>query len=434
MGSEQGMGWNWIVNLASFCELHVISEGEYRSQVEAATHWSDSIEGKDAVNDYGLTRQQCENLHFYWVPIGGEDPELCDKVRRMCWNQGDWRFYLYYKYWQQMAADEAIRICRTQQIDVLHQLNMVGFREPGMLYKVNERRLADGLPRIPIVWGPFAGFGSVPSNYVWNGGVKFAAFYSVKNILNLLQLKYHGRVCKMLKTCDALISATPDMQNGLRKYHGIDTLLIPETGCHLASEEVWEKSFSPEGHFRLLWVGRFIYTKQLDIALRTMAFLRDVAGIELHIVGKGVNANIDSEMRQRAKKYGVEQMCHWHGQIPNARVHQLMRQSDLFFFTSIFEATSTVLLESIANRLPFLCFDLCGFGPIVKDKGIGMTIPCQKSNRAAVEFARVIRMLCQDRALVREMSDRCVPAQLSLSWRAKAEQLIAIYQKIQSVD
>lgn len=33
MGSEQGMGWNWITNLAHHCELYVITEGEYREQI-----------------------------------------------------------------------------------------------------------------------------------------------------------------------------------------------------------------------------------------------------------------------------------------------------------------------------------------------------------------------------------------------------------------
>ena len=30
MGSEQGMGWNWILSIARHCECHVITEGEYR--------------------------------------------------------------------------------------------------------------------------------------------------------------------------------------------------------------------------------------------------------------------------------------------------------------------------------------------------------------------------------------------------------------------
>lgn len=32
MGSEPGMAWNWCVNLAKYCELHIITEGEFREK------------------------------------------------------------------------------------------------------------------------------------------------------------------------------------------------------------------------------------------------------------------------------------------------------------------------------------------------------------------------------------------------------------------
>ena len=37
MGSEPGMAWNWCVNLAQYCELHIITEGEFREKIEAVS-------------------------------------------------------------------------------------------------------------------------------------------------------------------------------------------------------------------------------------------------------------------------------------------------------------------------------------------------------------------------------------------------------------
>lgn len=34
MGSEPGMAWNWVVNLAKHCELHIITEGEFKDEIE----------------------------------------------------------------------------------------------------------------------------------------------------------------------------------------------------------------------------------------------------------------------------------------------------------------------------------------------------------------------------------------------------------------
>ena len=77
MGSEPGMAWNWCTNLAQYCELHIITEGEFRDKIEAVLP----------------TLPQGKNIHFHYNPVSGE-------IRKMCWNQGDWRFYKYYKEWQ----------------------------------------------------------------------------------------------------------------------------------------------------------------------------------------------------------------------------------------------------------------------------------------------------------------------------------------------
>ena len=34
MGSEPGMAWNWVSNLARYCEVHIITEGEFQDKIE----------------------------------------------------------------------------------------------------------------------------------------------------------------------------------------------------------------------------------------------------------------------------------------------------------------------------------------------------------------------------------------------------------------
>ena len=148
MGSEPGMAWNWCVNLAKYCELYIVTEGEFRDKIEAVVP----------------TLPQGENMHFYYNPVS-------ERVRKMCWNQGDWRFYKYYREWQLKTADIARGICRREQIDILHQLNMIGFREPGYLWKVSQET------GIPFVWGPIGGLKQFPINYTDTGGVKMRLFH-----------------------------------------------------------------------------------------------------------------------------------------------------------------------------------------------------------------------------------------------------------------
>lgn len=59
MGSEPGMAWNWCTNLAKYCELHIITEGEFKDKIEATVP----------------SLPQGKNMHFYYNPVS-------EKVRK----------------------------------------------------------------------------------------------------------------------------------------------------------------------------------------------------------------------------------------------------------------------------------------------------------------------------------------------------------------
>lgn len=421
MGSEQGMGWNWISNIAKTCEVFVITESEYE---DVNSRLVENCE------KYGVSKEQCDRMHFYFIPAGETEEESAN-IRSMCWNQGTWSFYLKYAKWQVKALALAKDIIAEQEksgsgIDVMHQLNMAGFREPGMLYKINDERKKLGKKRIPLVWGPMTGYGSVPFPFMLSGGLKFTAFYSLKNVLNLMQLVFHPRVRKMVECSDKLFAATPEMKEGLDRFYKADIDHINETGCVIKNgETAVTRTFSKEG-FKVLWVGRFMYTKQLEIALKVMGQLTGLKGIEFHIVGKGFTEEETQAMRTAAVEYGADSICHWHGQIPNHEVHKLMQESDIFFFTSIFEATSTVILEAIQNGLPIVCFDRCGFGPIV-DESIGIKIPCKSPKQAVKDFVAAIDYLYHHREVLPGMSENCKNKRLELSWDNKMTRLMSFY-------
>ena len=104
-----------------------------------------------------------------------------------------------------------------------------------------------------------------------------------------------------------------------------------------------------------------------------------------------------------------------------------MQKCHLFFFTSIFEATSTVILEAITNHLPIVCFDRCGFGPIVS-KEIGIKIPLTTPKQAISDFVEKISYLYQHREILQALSEGCKDKQKELSWENKAKQMIKLYK------
>jgi len=115
--------------------------------------------------------------------------------------------------------------------------------------------------------------------------------------------------------------------------------------------------------------------------------------------------------------------------VSNEEVQGFMRGSDLFFFPSIMEATSTVLVEALMNRLPVLCFDTCGMGTIV-DETVGCKIPLSRPGQSARDFAERIRFFFHNRKILQEMDGAFRAKQRELDWNRKAERMAGIYHEI----
>lgn len=132
---------------------------------------------------------------------------------------------------------------------------------------------------------------------------------------------------------------------------------------------------------------------------------------------------------KQAENLGVSHMCIWHGIVPNAEILSMMRQSDLFFFTSIMEATSTVIAESLMARLPVLCFNTCGMSTVIDDS-VGCKIPLSNPGRSARDFAERIRFFFHNRQVLREMDGAFLARQGELDWNRKAERMAGIYREV----
>ena len=393
MGSEPGMAWNWCVNLAKHCTLHIITEGEFREQIEAALP----------------TLSQGKNMHFYYNPVS-------DEIRKMCWNQGDWRFYTYYKEWQWKTYEMTRDICRHTHIDILHQLNMIGFREPGYLWKIED---------IPFVWGPIGGLKQFPEAYLKGAGLKMRLFNKLKNRINVHQIRHDKRVTAALHKASLLISSIPDSYTAIKKYQHLESIIIPETGCFNAPDVPTERF--DEKTFHALWVGKFDFRKQLPLALRALAQTKN-KHIILDIYGTGSETQVNT-VKQLAKELGIAGQIIWHGNQPNQVVIDAMRRGQLFFFTSVSEDTSTVVLEAISNRLPVLCFNICGMASVIDEK-VGHKIELTNPRQSIIDFAEALNRFEKNRDLLKAYSLNCKERQEELSWENKAKRMVELYRQV----
>jgi len=397
-GSEIGLGWNWVINLARYCRITVITESEFR----------DETVGQMSALDLG------HSLHFHFLDIG-------EKAREQCWNQGDWRFYSHYKKWQWRAYILSKRLIKAQNIDIVHQLNMIGYREPGYLWK---------LP-LPFIWGPVGGHAQMPWRFLTVLGVRGALYHSFRNTVNLLQMNTNRRVKLAVGRAYQLIAATREDKLAIKKVHGKDSLIINETGSHISDKCVSQNPYSGRKPLRIVWCGKAVSRKALSLAMRAIAESSKVIDVEFNIVG--ISPSEDGRWKRLAKKLGIDSCCYWHGIISHGEALSLMGSCDCLLFTSLQEGTPHVVLESLGLGTPVICHNANGHGTCV-DPSCGVSIPMIKPCTSVRDFSRAIERMGKDPAFLSYLSAGAISRSKELSWDMKARLMVSLYRQVLSVN
>lgn len=395
-GSEPGMSWNWIKNLAKFHKIYLITSCEFKDELLSGIK-SNNLE---------------KSVTVYFNDIG-------EKATKMGQNQGDWRFYYYYKKWQKKTYYIAQNIIKVNNIDLVHQLNMIGFREPGYLWKLNK----------PSVWGPIGGLSFLPYTFVKTGAGIIKYKLILKNIITYLQIKFSPRINLALHNFDIIIGANINSKNTLKKYREISIPVLNETGSYVDEykNELEENRFN-EDEFNILWVGKSMFTKQLDLALAIIYNLEVIKNLKFHIVGIDKSSSDYNKYFKIIKSLNIEDKIVWHGKISHNKVKEMMSMHHLFLFTSIMEGTPHVILEAIENQLPIICFDTCGQGECVNNS-IGIKIALSNPSKAAIDFSKSIINLNQNRNILSEYSNNCIKRSEQLSWESKIKSMSLFYEK-----
>jgi glycosyltransferase involved in cell wall biosynthesis len=388
-GSEVGMGWNWITNLSQYSQLHVIAEKGFKEDIDKG------------ISELSLKYPP----KFYYLDIG-------EKGRRLFWKQGSLLFYYYYNKWQKAAYTLSKKILNDNQIQIIHQLNLIGFREPGYLWKYADK--------CPVLWGPVGGINQIPLNFIFYFNFKNILFYLGKNAIHSIQLAFSPRVVKALKNAKFVIAESSGTKEILKKKFGVQAMKIHETACYSVNLEFKEKN---NKLIELIWIGKIQGTKALPIALRALSKVKEKEKFHLTIIGDGPDEKFCKRLVHRLD---ISNLCTFLGKIPNKDVIEKIKGSDLLFFTSLKEGTATVVIESLSFGIPVLCHDTCGFGDIVSSDN-GIKIPLNSYKESVMGFAAKLSEIALDKSVLAKLSKGALKVSKNFNWESNAKKMFDLY-------
>jgi glycosyltransferase involved in cell wall biosynthesis len=332
-------------------------------------------------------------------------------------DHGLWAFYyLGYRSWQKAAYRKALELHREQPFEVVHQLNMIGYREPGFLWKLG----------VPFVWGPVGGTENAPLRFASVLGAKGFIFNLMRTPLNLLQLRCSPRVRSAVAKSNQLIAATSGTRAAILKIYRKDSVVIPETGADAQQAPLSTKHNDCGAPLRMVWSGLHIARKALPLLLRAVASYPVKFKWHLDVLGEGP---LTKSWKDLAIRLGVASHITWHGWLEHRTALQIMERGDLFVLTSLQEANTTVVMEAFSKGLPVICLDHCGMADTVTAE-CGIKIPVTSPDQVIRKLGAAIAHLARERDALQRLSAGALRRVQDFNWDAKVDAIGRLYDEV----
>ncbi|MFW9929154.1 MAG: glycosyltransferase family 4 protein, partial [Candidatus Thorarchaeota archaeon] len=340
-GSEYSVGWNYLTEMSKENEITVLYgvSGSHMGDIEEMKVW--------------LSLNSIPNVRFIAVI-----PNKVTAALNLLNRKGifPYAFYFAFNYWQRQVYSTAKKLVESEDFDLIHNLNPIGYREPGYLWKLNR----------PYIWGPIGGTPNRPNQLFNDLSRKTRIFFIIRNMINTFQFKFNSRLRKALKSTDLLLTATSETRDMLLKEYKVESVNIPENAIVLSD---FDKELNcidlKEGEtFNIIWIGRIDENKSLIFLIDALSKIKSY-NWHLHILGEG---SVKDKMQLHAIEKQIDHKLSWHGHVKRSEVLKILQSVHLHVITSLGEGTPTTLWEAMTNNIPTITLNHCGMKDVVCNK------------------------------------------------------------------
>lgn len=388
-GSEDGMGWNFVMQIARFNKVIAITRENNRPHIE-----------KYISENPDILYANVQFLYFdlpYWMRF---------------WKKGGRGAMLYYLIWQRGIMSYIKK--QKLNFDIVHNLNFHNDWSPSFLWKLDK----------PFVWGPVGHHPRIPSQYL----KPFAYKYHFTDRLTWLVKQFFWKISpalhKTIKNADHILC----MNGGVPKALGIKSN-FSITPSVATQDFGWKKLDPNHNKFTLISAGRFVPLKGFDLTIRAYSeFLKgmdskDQENCELLLIGSGPEEGFLKYLVSDLKLGERVKFISW---IERDELMAKFKVASAFLFPS-HEGAGMVVAEALSFGLPVICLDNEGPGEFISPEN-GFAIPVGDYDQTVVGLAAAIQELHASPHKRKEMG---IAARKQFEnffhWDRRGEQLQKVY-------
>lgn len=409
-GSECAVGWNLVNEISRYHNVIVLY---------AKTNQLGSSNYEDQVNDFFKKNEKKKNLTLISIPQSSKIHFLI-KVNKFLspLNKSigiPVLYFICYKFWQKDVRNYFVSQGLIDKTDIIHQLTSISFREPGYLWRIDK----------PFYWGPISGNVKIPLGFFNLLRVDEIIKEYIRNIIVFIQLNYSSRVNSALRKADKVYCVTKNDFDHFYAKKKLNVEPMLDVGC-IPRIVSYEKRVK-KNKLNFVWIGRIVYSKALAIFLQSVSIVNNTLlnkEVNFLIIGDGPDIN---KNKLFAKKLNLTNVT-WLGHLQHNKVLEILKTSDCLVHTSVREATSATILESMSFGIPVICHDAFGMSIAVNDS-CGIKIPFCNTKISVLKFADAMIYLINNSEKIDNLSLGSLKRSKDLSWESMALKIINDYSK-----
>jgi glycosyltransferase involved in cell wall biosynthesis len=389
-GSEPGIGWNVVLEVAKYHQVWVITRENNRPNIEAE-----------------MVSNPVPGLQFVYY-------DLPSWVR--WWKQWQWGVYFHYYLWQIGIYFLAQKLHREISFDLVHHITYGRYCTPSFL----------ALLPIPLIWGPVGGGESAPDPFWRDFSLRGKLFEILRNLSRWLGER--DPFVRLTAQRSVLVQATTE-ETAQRLYEmgAINVQVVSQVG--LPKQEITclsQYARPAQPIIRFISIGRLLHWKGFHLGLRAFAQTDLTDKAEYWIIGDGPEWE---GLHALAEELGIIQQVKFWSKLPREETLQKLGECLALVHPSLHEAGGWVCLEAMAAGRPLLCLDLGG-PAIQATEETGFKVPGHTPEQVVYDLAKVMSLLARDLELSVRLGQAGQKRVIEFSWEIKCQLLTQVYEEV----
>ncbi|MDF9799667.1 glycosyltransferase involved in cell wall biosynthesis [Catalinimonas alkaloidigena] len=389
-GSEPSCGWNWAVQLAGL-----------GNQV-----WCFTAQSNKQVILNKLKTHPVENLRFIFIEL----PYWLEKTKA---SQFFPLAYMHYLIWQYYAYKVAKAKHASIGFDIVHHVTFGSIQLGSHMWK---------LP-VPFVFGPVGGGEKIPQTlekYSSSGALRdnLRSFMSFV-IMNIF------KSTNATSQASLVLATSCDTADVAKRLDAKNVKLFLDCGVSAGFMPEITPKREVKNYIDVLWVGRLLPQKGLDLVLDVFKRLGKNHNIRLTVVGEGP---MGDEYKKNVKKNDLEDIVSFVGTLEYSELREYYLSHHILMFCPLRNAFGIQILEAMACGLPVITLDQHGAGTLIPE---GVCIKVNPNDDSLIDrLKEALIKLAKNKRYRNQLSSNGLEYAKENSWLKKAQTMTSEYEKL----